>query len=155
MNLRSGAGMKGQLQQSQRELEGSLTTLGMGLRSRCFYQYLRVNDAELAISTFPQGICGPPRVRDPPDEGLTGDITARLRRQQADRGLRARLRSKDGSVKDVMINANVLLEDGRFVQFALLQDANQNARRRADYLAAIVRRLRTPSMVHHFRRRWS
>ena len=68
-------------------------------------------------------------------------MTSRLRGGEPLVDCEAQLRCKDGSVKDVMINANVLLEEGRFVYsrcFTRDITAQKRAQAQLNYLAAIV-----------------
>ncbi len=131
------------LKQSQRELEEFFDHAPVGLHwEGPDGVILRVNDAELAILGYSREEYVGHHVSEfHLDEGLTGDITARLRRGEPIVDCEARLRSKDGSVKDVMINANVLLEDGRFVYSrCFTRDITNQKRAQAhfNYLAAIV-----------------
>jgi len=64
-----------------------------------------------------------------------------LRRGETVVDCEAQLRCKDGTVRDVIINANVLLEDGRFLHSrCFTQDVTKQKRAQAElnYLAAIV-----------------
>ena len=49
------------------------------------------------------------------DEGTINDIFERLQRRETLRNYPARLRAKDGSIKTVLINSNVLWRDGKFI----------------------------------------
>jgi PAS domain S-box-containing protein len=49
------------------------------------------------------------------DEEVISDILSRLSRGEELHGYEARLRCKDGTIRHVVINSNVLWEDGRFV----------------------------------------
>jgi diguanylate cyclase (GGDEF)-like protein/PAS domain S-box-containing protein len=49
------------------------------------------------------------------DPQVAEDTLRRLRAGESIRSLEARLRHKDGSIRDVLISTNVLIEDGRFV----------------------------------------
>ncbi len=49
------------------------------------------------------------------DEAVIEDILKRLKQNETLQNYRARLRSKDGSIKHVLINSNVLIKDGNFV----------------------------------------
>jgi PAS domain S-box-containing protein len=49
------------------------------------------------------------------DEEVISDILTRLTRNEELHGYEARLRSKDGTIRHVVINSNVLWEDGRFI----------------------------------------
>ena len=49
------------------------------------------------------------------EQGILQDLLGRLSRGDTLQDYAARLRCKDGSVRDVLINSNVLWEDGRFI----------------------------------------
>ncbi len=75
------------------------------------------------------------------DQDVIGDILARLSGGETLHGYPARLRAKDGSIRDVLINSSVLWDNGRFLHTRCFS-LDVTARNRADeahaLLAAVV-----------------
>jgi PAS domain S-box-containing protein len=131
------------LRQSQRELEEFFDHAPVGLHwEGPDGVILRVNDAELAMLGYSrEEFVGHHMSEFHLDESAAEDLTARLRRGESLLDCEARLRCKDGTVKDVMVSANVLLEDGRFVYsrcFTRDITARKRVQEQLNYLAAIV-----------------
>ena len=77
---------------------------------------LRVNDAELAMLGYTrEEYVGRPIADFHADEPVIGDILARLTAGETLADYPARLRCKDGSLRDVLIHSSVYLEDGKFI----------------------------------------
>ncbi len=131
------------LKQSQQELEDFVDHAPVGLHwDGPDGVILRVNEAELAMLGYTRDEYVGRQMADfHVDEGLANEIMARLRRGETVADCEAQLRCKDGTVRDVIINANVLLEDGRFLHSrCFTQDVTKQKRAQAElnYLAAIV-----------------
>jgi len=74
------------------------------------------NRAEMEMLGYlPEEYIGRPIADFHTDAGVIEDILRRLRAGEELHGYEARLRCKDGSIRDVMISSNVRREDGRFV----------------------------------------
>ena len=77
---------------------------------------LRVNQAELDLLGYSrEEYVGHPIAEFHVDQPVIEDILKRLTCGETLREYSARLRCKDGSIRDVLINSNVLFEDGKFV----------------------------------------
>jgi PAS domain S-box-containing protein len=77
---------------------------------------LQANRAELDLLGYPAGEYVGHNVGDfHADTETIEDILGRLQRGETLHDYEARLRCKDGSVREVLIDSNVLWEDGRFV----------------------------------------
>ncbi|HEX7900191.1 MAG TPA: ATP-binding protein [Planctomycetota bacterium] len=75
---------------------------------------LRANRAELDLLGYPaEAYVGRPMEAFHADPAEARDILDRLRREGSLRDYAVRLRARDGSIKDVLLNADVLGEDGR------------------------------------------
>jgi PAS domain S-box-containing protein len=79
---------------------------------------------------------------------VAGDIMRRLRAGEDLRNYEARLRCKDGSIKHVLIDSNVLREDGRFVHSRCFtrditdrKRAEEALRRQTDLFTTLVERI--------------
>jgi len=103
---------------------------------------LWANQAELDLLGYTkEEYLGRPIAEFHADEAVIGDILARLTQGEAIREYEARLRCKDGSIRDVVINSNVLFEDGKFVHtrgFTRDITGQKIAERSRARLAAIV-----------------
>ena len=100
------------------------------------------NQAELSLLGYERSeYVGHPAAKFYVDPSVIDDMLTRLYAGEMVQGLSAQLRCKDGTVRDVLIDANALLQDGRFLQSrCFLRDvtaARQMSRAQA-LLAAIV-----------------
>jgi PAS domain S-box-containing protein len=77
---------------------------------------LRANRAQLDLLGFATGhYMGHHLAQFHADADVAADLLARLSRGETVRDFEARLRHKDGTLRHVLINANVLWDEGRFV----------------------------------------
>jgi PAS domain S-box-containing protein len=77
---------------------------------------LWANQAELDLLGYTrEEYIGRPIAEFHADEPVIGDILSRLMNKETLHDYEARLRCKDGSVRHVLINSNVMWEDGKFV----------------------------------------
>jgi PAS domain S-box-containing protein len=104
---------------------------------------LWANKAEMDLLGFePQEIIGHHIGEFHADSQAIEDILSRLARNEQLRGYEARLRCKDGSLRDVRIDSNVFTENGMFVHTrCFIIDITEQKKAEADRLlcAAIVR----------------
>ena len=102
---------------SRNELEDFFEKAAMGLQN-CASDgtILRVNQAQLDLLGYRRDeYVGRNVVEFHVDQEVIGDILARLRAGETVSGQEARLRRKDGSIRYVLIDSNVLWEDGEFL----------------------------------------
>jgi PAS domain S-box-containing protein len=103
---------------------------------------LRANRAELEMLGYAHDeYVGHPIADFHVDSEVIADILSRLAAGERLHGYPARLRCKDGSVKDVLINSSVLWEDGQFIHtrcFTLDVTDRHRAAEAQAYLAAVV-----------------
>ncbi|HZE96884.1 MAG TPA: PAS domain S-box protein [Planctomycetota bacterium] len=77
---------------------------------------LRVNRAELRLLGYPmEEFVGRPLHDFHADPSTAENLLVRLRAGETIRDFPARMRCRDGSFKDVLIDANALVEEGRFI----------------------------------------
>jgi PAS domain S-box-containing protein len=77
---------------------------------------LRVNQAELDMLGYTRQECLGRHIAEfHVDQPVIEDILARMTRGETLRQHPARLRRKDGSIREVLINSSVLFKDGRFI----------------------------------------
>jgi len=77
---------------------------------------LRANRAELALLHYPlEEFVGRPIQDFHVDRAAADELLRRLRAGETIRDFPSRLRCRDGSYKDVLIDANALIEEGRFI----------------------------------------
>lgn len=85
------------------------------------------------------------------DPEVIQDILYRLSNDETLYDYTARLKCKDGSVKHVLINSNVLRKDGKFVHTRCftrdITDRQQEDQRKNDFLAMVSHELKTPLTV--------
>ena len=103
---------------------------------------LRVNQAELEMLGYPQDeYVGRPLSQFCVDRGAVDDLLEQLHRGESLAEYDMRMRCKDGSIRHVQIDSNVLQENGKFVH-ARCFTRDITARKRGEeasaYLAAIV-----------------
>jgi PAS domain S-box-containing protein len=105
------------LRESQQELRDFVDNAVEGIHSvGPDGTVLWANDAELQMLGYTrEEYVGHHIAEFHADAAVIEDILARLSRNETIRDREARLEHKDGSVRHVMINANVLWKDGRFV----------------------------------------
>lgn len=100
------------------------------------------NDAELAMLGYTKGEYEGQDIRKfHVDKKAIDDILARLKRGERIKNYPARLRRKDGSIREVLIDSSVLRDDSRFIHTQCftrdVTDSNR-AERASQYLAAII-----------------
>ena len=106
---------------------------------------LRVNQTELDLLGYPrEDYVGRHVTEFHADPEVVMGMLARLARGEAVEVSEARLRARDGSIKHVLISANALMEDGRFVHArCFTRDITdrrrmEDARREADLLQHVA-----------------
>jgi PAS domain S-box-containing protein len=105
------------LRRNERELSDFFDNASIGLHSvGADGTILRVNNAELEMLGYARDeYVGRHIAEFHTDQASITDILACLQRGQTLRDHPARLRARDGSIRDVLINSNALFEDGKFV----------------------------------------
>jgi len=82
------------------------------------------------------------------DDDIIGDILSRLGQDETLLDYPARLKCKDGSVKHVLINSNVLRKDGEFVHTRCftrdITERKEEEQRKNDFVAMVSHELKTP-----------
>jgi len=131
------------LKRNQQELEDFFDRSPLGLHwEGPDGVILRANETELAMLGYSRDeYIGHRMAEFHADDGCAEEILARLRIGESLSNFEARLRCKNGAIKEVVLDANVLLEEGRFVHarcFTRDVTGRNRARRELDYLAAIV-----------------
>ena len=124
---------------------------------------VQANRAELALLGYTAAeYVGRPVAHFHVDPAALDDILRRLKAGETLHDYEARLRCKDGSIKHVLIDSNVLWEDGRFVHTrcstrdvtrlkqteqalrAAVADAEIANRAKDEFLSVVTHELRTP-----------
>jgi PAS domain S-box-containing protein len=155
--------MKGEVRfpESDQELREFLDHAAFGLRwVGPDGRILWANRTELEIVGHPASdYVGRPFAEFFVEPQAAGDILARLARDERVEGYETRLRTRDGSVKQVLIDADALFRDDQFVHarfvtrdITTLMEREQFARHRAEatghlkdeFLALLSHELRTP-----------
>lgn len=131
------------LQRSQQELEDFFENALVGLRwMGPDGLILRANESELKMLGYSRGeYVGHNIAEFEAEKGGTDEVLQRLRNGEALQNHEMRLRCKNGAIKDVLLNANVLWEDERFVHSRCFsRDVTERRAAQAvrAYLAAIV-----------------
>ena len=105
------------LQRSERELADFFENASVGLhRVGPDGIVLRVNRAELDLLGYGEAeYVGRPIAQFHADQPVIEDILARLARGETVRDRPARMRCRDGSIRDVLVSSNALFEEGRLV----------------------------------------
>jgi PAS domain S-box-containing protein len=105
------------LRQSQAELEDFFENSPVGLHWVDGNGIiLRANRAEMEMLGYsPKEYIGQPIARFHADPDVIRDLLRRLAAGEELHSYEARLRCKDGSLRDVLISSNVLFENGRFI----------------------------------------
>src|SRR4051812_33118301 len=111
------APLKEQFERSQRDLEDFFENGTVALHwVASDGSILRVNQAELDLLGYSREEYVGRHIADfHADQPIIQDILARLTRGERLDKYEARLKAKDGTVKDVLISSNVQFRDGRFV----------------------------------------
>jgi PAS domain S-box-containing protein len=106
-----------QLQRSERELSDFFENATVGLRWTGPDGIVqRVNRTELEMLGYQREEYVGYRMHDfHVDPQVVGDFFARVSRGENVREFPSQMRCKDGSIRDVLINSNVLFEDGKFI----------------------------------------
>jgi len=130
---------------------------------------LRANRAELEMLGYDRGeYVGRQIAEFHADEAVIRDILRRLRAGEALRDHPARLRCKDGSVKDVLIDSSVMRERGEFVHTrcftrdvtgrlraeAALLDSEGRFRTMAESIPQLAWMARPDGHIYWYNRRW-
>jgi len=117
---------------------------------------LRANQAELDLLGYrPDEYVGRPITDFHADQDVICDILTRLRAGERLADYPARLKCKDGSIKDVLIDSSVLWRNGKFIhtrcftrdvtrQKQAEQELRDNDRRKDEFLATLAHELRNP-----------
>ncbi|MDB6112799.1 MAG: putative sensor protein [Pedosphaera sp.] len=131
------------LRRGQQELADFFEHAAVGLRwEGPDGMILRVNQAELDIVGYTRDEYLGHRISEfCADEGVAEDILKRLHRGETLDNYEARLRCKNGTVKDVLLNSNVLWEGGKFIHSRCFTRDITERKRGAEamaYLGAIV-----------------
>ncbi len=117
---------------------------------------LRANQAELdMLGYLEEEYIGKPIADFHADQHVICDILARLKAGEKLTEYPARLKCKDGSIKDVLIDSNVLWRNGQFIhtrcftrdvtqQKLAEQELRDNDRRKDEFLATLAHELRNP-----------
>jgi PAS domain S-box-containing protein len=131
------------LQRSERELVDFFENASVGLHwVGDDGTILRVNQAELDMLGYREEEYVGHRIAEfHVDQPAIEDILSRLKRGDAVREYPARMRGKDGSIRDVLINSSALFEDGTFVRtrcFTIDVTHRKQAEETQALLAAIV-----------------
>lgn len=105
------------LRRSERELKDFVENATVGLHwVGPDGKILWANAAELKLLGYPPDEYIGRSIKDfHVDEPVINEILRRLTNNEEIHDFRARLRAKDGSIRHVSINSNVLFEDGRFI----------------------------------------
>lgn len=135
------------LRENERELTDFFESATIGLHwEDADGTILRANPAELDLLGYdrPEYI-GHRMSEFHVEPGVSADMTARLKAGERLRDFPAKLRRKDGSAKDVLIDASVMWKEGRFVHarcfvrdVSELKRSEQTSRFLADASAALV-----------------
>ena len=131
---------------------------------------LRVNRAELELLGYAANeYIGHNIAEFHVDADVICDILRRLTAGEHLHGYEARMRCKDGSIKDVLINSNVLWEDGRFIHTrcftrdvterkaaeAALRESEARFRQLANAMPQLVWTARPDGKIDYLNRRWT
>ncbi|MDB6018857.1 MAG: putative sensor protein [Pedosphaera sp.] len=131
------------LQRSQQELSDFFDHAAVGLHwEGPEGTILRVNQTELDMLNYSQEEYLGHGIREfHVDEGVAEDILKRLHGGETLNNYEARLRCKSGAIRHVLINANVLWENGKFIRsrcFTRDITEHKHGEEAVAYLAAIV-----------------
>ena len=109
--------MELKLQEQKDELEEFFENAAMGIHLvGRDGKILKANKAELELLGYSrEEYIGKDIRQFHADENIIEDIFTRLSSGEVLKNYKARLRCKDGSIKDVLINSNVLWKDGEFI----------------------------------------
>lgn len=107
------------------------------------------NQAELdALGYAKEEYIGFPISNFHADEEVIRDILSRLINNETLNNYAARLKCKDGSIKHVLINSNVLMKEGKFVHTRCftrdITEMKQEEQRKHDFMAMVNHELKTP-----------
>lgn len=149
--------MEEELRRSRQELDDFFDNAALGLHwIGPDGIILRANRAELELLGYDEDeYVGHHVAEFHADASVIDDILGRLTRGETLRGYEARLRRKDGSIRHVLIDSNVLWENGQFIHTRcftrdvtdrkLAEMALREAdRRKDDFLATLGHELRNP-----------
>ena len=134
------------LERTERELADFFDNASIGLHSvGRDGRILRVNEAELALLGYSRDeYLGHHIAEFHVDRPVIEDILARLSRGETLRDYPARMRAKDGSIRDVLINSSVLFEGGQFIHSRCLT-IDVTDRKRAEDARALLASIVTAS----------
>ena len=132
-----------ELQKHQNELRDFLENAVIGMHwVAADGTVLWANKAEMDLLGYaPQEYIGHHISEFHADAAVAEDMLQRLGRSEELRGYEARLRCKDGSMRDVRVHSNALIEDGKFMHtrcFTVDITEEKKAQQAAYRLAAIV-----------------
>ncbi|HEX2279516.1 MAG TPA: MASE1 domain-containing protein [Candidatus Tectomicrobia bacterium] len=143
---------QGALHRSERELADFLDNAVVGFHSAGpDGRILRVNQAELDLLGYNrEAYVGHHIAEFYADPEVGHDLLQRLSDGQTLHNYEARLRCQDGSVKDVLIDANALWEDGRFVHTrCFTRDITERKRVEAQLQASLHEKEVLLKEIHH------
>ena len=130
---------------------------------------LRVNQAELDLLGYSRDeLVGRPIAELHVSQALIEDMLTRLEHGETVDAYQAQLRSKDGSIREVLINSSALYEDGKFIHCrtftlditermratAALRDSEEKFRAIADNVSQLAWMTDATGYIEWFNRRW-
>ncbi|MCE9566344.1 MAG: PAS domain S-box protein [Planctomycetes bacterium] len=159
-----------QLRRSERELADFFENAAVGLHwVGPDGIILRANKAELSLLGYqPEEYVGHHIAEFHADQDVVGDILERLKSRERLNDYPARMRCKEGSVRDVLIHSSALFEDGRFVHTRCitrdvtdrrraeiaLEESEERLRLLANTIPQLAWMARPDGFIFWYNRRW-